>query len=93
MLSVMRRSAQAALAGSPPPALAAEGWACQVSVGSSLYIPRSVLQIHLLLNGLGFVCFETGCHCVALAVLKLTMYTRLASNSDTHLPLPHKYWD
>jgi hypothetical protein len=34
------------------------------------------------------VCFETGCYYVALAVLELSMQTRLASNSEIFLPLP-----
>jgi hypothetical protein len=37
--------------------------------------------------------FETGFLCVALAVLELTLLTRLASNPEIHLPLPPKYWD
>jgi hypothetical protein len=43
-----------------------------------------------------FVClfvFETGFLCVALAVLELTLETRLASNSEIRLPLPPKCWD
>jgi hypothetical protein len=36
---------------------------------------------------------ETGFLCVALAVLELTLETRLASNSEIHLPLPPKCWD
>jgi hypothetical protein len=41
-----------------------------------------------------FVClFETGFLCVALAVLGLTLWTRLALNSEIHLPLPPKCWD
>jgi hypothetical protein len=36
----------------------------------------------------GFWFFETGFLCVALAVLELTLLTRLASNSEIHLPLP-----
>ena len=43
-----------------------------------------------------FVClflFETGFLCVALAVLELTLQTRLASNSEIHLPLPPKCRD
>jgi hypothetical protein len=42
-----------------------------------------------------FVClfFETGFFCVALAVLELTLQTRLASNSEILLPLPPKCWD
>jgi hypothetical protein len=35
-----------------------------------------------------FVClFETGFLCVALAILELTLYTRLVSNSVIHLTL------
>jgi hypothetical protein len=37
--------------------------------------------------------FETGFLCVALAVLELTLWTRLASNSEIHLPPPPEYWD
>jgi hypothetical protein len=37
--------------------------------------------------------FETGFLCVALAVLELTLLTRLASNSEICLPLPPKCWD
>ena len=37
--------------------------------------------------------FETGFLCVALAVLELTLWTRLASNSEIHLPLPPECWD
>jgi hypothetical protein len=37
--------------------------------------------------------FETGFLCAALAVLELTLQTRLASNSEIHLPLPPKCWD
>jgi hypothetical protein len=43
-----------------------------------------------------FVCLfvlETGFLCVALAVLELTLLTRLALNSVIHLPLPPKCWD
>ena len=35
-----------------------------------------------------FVFFKTGLLYVALAVLELTLYIRLASNSEIHLPLP-----
>jgi hypothetical protein len=35
-----------------------------------------------------FFFFETGFLCVALAVLALTLYTRLTSNSEIRLPLP-----
>jgi hypothetical protein len=34
-------------------------------------------------------CFlETGFFCIALAVLELTLYSRVALNSEIHLPLP-----
>jgi hypothetical protein len=36
---------------------------------------------------------ETGFLCIALAVLELTLYTRLALNSEIRLPLPPKCWD
>jgi hypothetical protein len=39
------------------------------------------------------VFFETGFLCIVLAVLELTLWTRLASNSEIHLPLPPKCWD
>jgi hypothetical protein len=37
--------------------------------------------------------FETGFLCIALAVLELTLKTRLASNSEIRLPLPPKCRD
>ena len=37
----------------------------------------------------GFWFFKTGFFCVALAVLKLALQTRLALNSEICLPLPH----
>jgi hypothetical protein len=37
--------------------------------------------------------FETGFPCVALAVLKLTLQTRLTLNSEVCLPLSPDYWD
>jgi hypothetical protein len=45
-----------------------------------------------------FVClfcfvFETGFLCVALAILELTLQTRLALNSEICLSLPPKCWD
>jgi hypothetical protein len=40
-----------------------------------------------------FLFFETGFLCIALAVLELTLYTRLASNSGIRLPLPPECWD
>jgi hypothetical protein len=42
-------------------------------------------------------CFETGFHCVALAVLELSLSlkTRLTLNglTEIHLPLPPEFWD
>jgi hypothetical protein len=37
--------------------------------------------------------FETGFLCGALAVLELTLQTRLSSNSEIYMPLPPKCWD
>ena len=37
--------------------------------------------------------FETVFLCVALAVLELTLLTRLASNSEIRLPLPPECWE
>ena len=34
--------------------------------------------------------FETGFLCIALAILELTLKTKLASNSEIHLPMPPK---
>jgi hypothetical protein len=36
---------------------------------------------------------ETGFLSIALAVLELTLLTRLASNSEIRLPLPPECWD
>ena len=45
-------------------------------------------------GGCLFVClFETGFLCIALAVLELTLQTRLALNSEIRLPLPPECWD
>ena len=41
----------------------------------------------------GFWFFMTGFLCIALAVLELTLYTRLGSNSEISLLLPPKSWD
>jgi hypothetical protein len=41
----------------------------------------------------GFLFFETGFLCIALAILELTLETRLVSNSEIRLPLPPKCWD
>ena len=43
--------------------------------------------------GVGGGGVETGFLCIALAILELTLKTRLASNSEIHLPLPPKFWD
>ena len=40
-----------------------------------------------------FLFFQTGFLCIALAVLELTLQTRLASNSEICLPLPPECWD
>jgi hypothetical protein len=40
-----------------------------------------------------FFFFETGFLCIALAVEELTLYSRLASNSESCLPLPPECWD
>jgi hypothetical protein len=40
-----------------------------------------------------FCFFKTGFLCIALAVLELSLQTRLASNSEIRLPLPSKCWD
>jgi hypothetical protein len=37
--------------------------------------------------------FETGFLYIALAVLELTVWTRLALNSEIRLPLPLECWD
>ena len=37
--------------------------------------------------------FKTRFLCVAWAVRELTLYTRMASNSEIHLPLPPQCWD
>jgi hypothetical protein len=37
--------------------------------------------------------FETGFLCVALAILEFCLETRLASNSETYLPLSSECWD
>ena len=36
---------------------------------------------------------KTGFLCVALAVPVLTLWTRLALNSEIYLPLPLEFWD
>jgi hypothetical protein len=46
-----------------------------------------------LLVGWFVFCFLRQFLCVALAVLELTLQTRLALNSEICLPLPPKCWD
>ena len=53
--------------------------------------PRDPMIFFFL--GFGFWVLETGFLCVALAVLELTLWTRLVSNSEIYLPLPPKCWD
>lgn len=45
---------------------------------------------HLLLLLIIILFFETESLCVALAVLELALQTKLALNSEPHLPLPSK---
>jgi hypothetical protein len=47
----------------------------------------------LLPLSLSFFLFETGFLCIALAVLELTLYAKLASNTEIRLPLPPKCRD
>jgi hypothetical protein len=47
----------------------------------------------LFVGSLVSLFFETRLLCIALAVLYLTLYTRLASNSEVHFPLPPECWD
>jgi hypothetical protein len=55
-------------------------------------VKGSVVLIFVFVFVFLFVCFvlfyETGFLCVALAVLELTLKTRLVSNSEIRLPLP-----
>jgi hypothetical protein len=60
----------------------------EVSAGSQLLREQQV-QFPDFLD----FCFWTGFLCVALAVLELTLYIRLASNSEIRLPLPPECWD
>ena len=57
---------------------------------SSLKIPHKVSSIHEKNLGLGGL--RHG-FCVVLAVLELSLQTRLALNSDTWLCLPPEYWN
>jgi hypothetical protein len=53
-----------------------------------------LLMFYLVMGFYLLFCFVlTGFLCIALAVLELTLQTRLASNSEICLPLPPKYWD
>jgi hypothetical protein len=47
------------------------------------------LSIYLFI----YLFIKTRFLCVVLAVLDLTLWTRLASNSEIPLPLPSKCWD
>lgn len=40
----------------------------------------------------GFGFFETGSHFVVLAVLEVTLWSKLALNSELCLPLPPEVW-
>jgi hypothetical protein len=61
---------------------------------NSKSIERPGVQKHLLFGRTDFFFPpETGFLCVALAVLELTLWTRLASNSEICLPLPPECWD
>jgi hypothetical protein len=53
----------------------------------------SQLLSHLSSHIFFFFFFETGFVCAALAVLELTLYTRLVSNSEIRLPLSPECWD
>jgi hypothetical protein len=52
---------------------------------------RSINQINSSLPN--FLFLKTGFLCIALAVLELSLQTRLALNTEICLPLPPKYWD
>ncbi|EDL01979.1 chloride channel CLIC-like 1, isoform CRA_b [Mus musculus] len=45
------------------------------------------------LHRLDSLTHKTGFICIALTILELTLYTRLASNSEIRLPLPPECWD
>ena len=47
----------------------------------------------VLASSLLLFVFETGFLCVALAILELTLQTRLASKSEIQLTLPPECWD
>jgi hypothetical protein len=67
---------------------------CVVALAFNLITQQT--EAHRLLSFIFislFSFFETGFRCVALAVLELTLYTRLALNSEICLPLPPKCWE
>ena len=49
-----------------------------------LFIPLSFFFVFV---------FEASFLCIALTLLELVLKTRLASNSEIHLPLPPTCWD
>lgn len=51
---------------------------------------KQLLRAHYLF--LFFSSLETKFLYIALSVLELSLYTRLALNSDIHLPLSSEYW-
>jgi hypothetical protein len=51
------------------------------------------MHIYIYIYIFFFWFFKTGFLCIALAVLELTLWTRLASNLEIHLPLPLECWD
>lgn len=55
----------------------------------SVHNTVSWTKVYVVLNGI-FVCFSRQFFCVVVAILELARFTRLASNSDIHLPLPSK---
>ena len=61
-------------------------WSHSLSISPSLSSIAPTCYTHHLHPPFFF--FETGFLCVALAVLELTLYTRLASNSEIRLTLP-----
>ena len=75
------------------------GWArtqkSPASASQVLKLKECATTTQLVLVFGFWFCFlsETGFLCVALAVLEPTLQTRLASNSEIHLPLPPESWD
>jgi hypothetical protein len=63
------------------------------SVCSLQSIGFTLFYLFLFVCFFVFCFFETGFLYVALAVLELTLQTRLASNSEILLPLPPECWD